>query len=130
MPAARAASLRKRRAWRGAQRHDLPERQRVARCPRRLSGGTVTRKQAVTLGVRIAVSAAMLAVLVAQVPSFDTDELVPKWSAGTAAWLGVAAVLTLGGILLSALRWQKVLEALEISARLPRLVSHYMAGQF
>ena len=65
-----------------------------------------------------------------QVPSFDVDELVPKWSAGTAAWLGVAAVLTLAAILLSALRWQKVLEALEIPARLPRLVSYYLAGQF
>jgi glycosyltransferase 2 family protein len=90
----------------------------------------VTRKQAVTLGVRIAVSAAMLIVLVAQVPSFDMHELVPKWSAGTAAWLGVAAVLTLTGILLSAVRWQKVLDTMEIPARLPRLVSYNLAGQF
>src|SRR5262245_39135019 len=72
----------------------------------------------------------MLIVLVAQVPSFDVDALVPEWSAGTAAWLGVAAALTLGGIVLSAVRWQKVLQALEISARLPRLTSHYFAGQF
>src|SRR5690606_16848876 len=40
------------------------------------------------------------------------------------------AVLTLVGIVLSALRWQKVLDALDIPARLPRLVSHYLAGQF
>ena len=90
----------------------------------------MTRKHAVTLGVRLAVSAAMLVVLVAQVPSFDVHELVPEWSAGTAAWLGVAAGLTLAGILLSAVRWQKVLEALEIPARLPRLVSYHLAGQF
>ena len=32
--------------------------------------------------------------------------------------------------MLSALRWQKVLDALEIRAQLPRLMSHYMAGQF
>lgn len=87
-------------------------------------------KQAVSLGVRLVVSAAMLIVLVAQVPSFDLDELIPRWTAGTAVWLGVAATLTLAGIVLSAVRWQKVLEALDIPARLPRLVSHSLAGQF
>jgi hypothetical protein len=90
----------------------------------------VERKQAVTLGVRIAVSAGMLAVLVAKVPSFDPSDLVPEWSWTTAAWLGIAAVLTLVGLILSAVRWQKVLDALEIRAGLPRLMSHYMAGQF
>ena len=88
------------------------------------------RKQAVSLGVRLAVSAAMLGVLVAQVPSFEMNELVPEWSAGTAVWLGVAAALTLAGIVLSAVRWQKVLDALEIRTKLPRLVRHNLAGQF
>ena len=88
------------------------------------------RKQAVSLGVRIAVSVGMLVVLVAKVPSFDPADLVPEWSLATAVWLGIAALLTLAGIILSALRWQKVLDALEIRARLPRLMSHYMAGQF
>jgi uncharacterized membrane protein YbhN (UPF0104 family) len=83
-----------------------------------------------TLGVRLAVSAAMLVALIAQVPSFDAGDLVPEWSAASAVWLGVAAALTLAGIALSALRWQKVLEALDIRARLPRLMSHYLAGQF
>jgi glycosyltransferase 2 family protein len=90
----------------------------------------VHRKQAVSLGVRLGVSALMLAVLVAKVPSFDPADLVPEWSVSTALWLAVAAVLTLAGIVLSALRWQKVLDALEIPARLPRLMSHYLAGQF
>jgi uncharacterized membrane protein YbhN (UPF0104 family) len=72
----------------------------------------------------------MLAVLVAQVPSFDVNKLIPEWSTSTAVWLGVAAGLTLAGLVLSALRWQKVLEALEVPTRLPRLVSHYLAGQF
>jgi uncharacterized membrane protein YbhN (UPF0104 family) len=90
----------------------------------------VERKQAVSLGVRLAVSAAMLGVLVAQVPSFEVNELVPEWSAGTAVWLGVAAALTLAGIVLSAVRWQKVLDALEIRTKLPRLVRHNLAGQF
>lgn len=88
------------------------------------------RKQAWSLGVRLVVSALMLAVLMVKVPSFSAAELIPKRSLGTALWLCVAAVLTLAGIVLSALRWQKVLEALEISTQLPRLVSHNLAGQF
>jgi glycosyltransferase 2 family protein len=90
----------------------------------------VERKQAMSLGLRIVVSVGMLVVLVAKVPSFDPADLVPEWSLATAGWLGIAAVLTLAGIILSALRWQKVLDALEIRTRLPRLMSHYMAGQF
>src|SRR5688500_2762994 len=72
----------------------------------------------------------MLAVLVAKVPSFDAADLLPRRSLSTALWLAVAAALTLAGIVLSAMRWQKVLDALEIRARLPRLMSHYLAGQF
>lgn len=88
------------------------------------------RKQAVSLGVRLGVSALMLAVLVAKVPSFDLADLVPRWSLASALWLAVAAALTLSGIALSALRWQKVLDALEIRTGLRRLMSHYLAGQF
>jgi hypothetical protein len=84
----------------------------------------------VSLGVRLTVSALMLAVLVAKVPSFDPGDLLPRRSLATALWLAVAAALTLAGIVLSAMRWQKVLDALEIRARLPRLMSHYLAGQF
>jgi uncharacterized membrane protein YbhN (UPF0104 family) len=83
-----------------------------------------------SLALRIAVSAVMLAVLVAKVPSFEASDLVPEWSLATFLWLGVAALLTLAGIILSAVRWQKVLDALEIRTRLPRLMSHYLAGQF
>ncbi|HET9610564.1 MAG TPA: lysylphosphatidylglycerol synthase transmembrane domain-containing protein [Acidimicrobiales bacterium] len=88
------------------------------------------RKQAVSLGVRLGVSALMLAVLVAKVPTFDPADLVPRWSLASALWLAVAAGLTLAGIALSALRWQKVLDALEIRTGLRRLMSHYLAGQF
>lgn len=88
------------------------------------------RKQAVSLGVRLVVSALMLTVLVAKVPSFDAADLMPEWSLASALWLAVAAALTLAGIVLSALRWQKVLDALEIRTKLPRLVSHNLAGQF
>jgi uncharacterized membrane protein YbhN (UPF0104 family) len=90
----------------------------------------VERKQATRLAVRIGVSVLMLVVLIAKVPSFDLATLVPTWSLRTAIWLAVAAVLTLAGIALSALRWQKVLDALDIHTRLPRLMSLYLAGQF
>lgn len=88
------------------------------------------RKQAISLAARLVVSAAMLAVLIAQVPSFDFADLVPRRTVGTTLWLVVAAAFTLVGIVLSAVRWQKVLEALDIPTRLPRLVSHNLAGQF
>jgi hypothetical protein len=38
--------------------------------------------------------------------------------------------LTLAGLVLSALRWQRVLEVLGLHAGLRRLLSHYLAGQF
>ena len=88
------------------------------------------RKQAVSMGLRILVSLVMLAVLIANVPSFDWSVLVPEWTLSTALWLTLAAVLTLVGFVLSALRWQKVLDALDIHTDLRRLVRHYLAGQF
>jgi glycosyltransferase 2 family protein len=90
----------------------------------------VRHKQAVSLLARVLVSAVMLVVLVAQVPSFRPADLLPEWTIGTAAWLAASALLTLVGIVLSAVRWQKVLEALEIPARLPLLVRYNLAGQF
>jgi uncharacterized membrane protein YbhN (UPF0104 family) len=90
----------------------------------------VRNKQAASLVARLVISAAMLAVLLAKVPSFEPSDLVPEWTVGTALWLTGAAALTLAGIVLSALRWQRVLEVLDIRERLPRLVSHNLAGQF
>lgn len=87
-------------------------------------------RQAASLAARVVVSVAMLAVLLLKVPDFRVADLVPEWTAGTAGWLAAAAVLTLAGLVLSAVRWQRVLQALEIRERLPRLVSHTLAGQF
>jgi len=93
--------------------------------------GTPSRRKQVTkMGLRVGVSLVMLVVLVANVPSFRWGDLVPEWTFGTALWLGAAAVLTLIAFVLSAVRWQKVLEALEIRTDLRRLVRHYLAGQF
>lgn len=90
----------------------------------------MNRKQALSLVLRIALSALMLAVLVWRVPSFEVSEVVPELTGRTVLWLVVAAALTLAGLVLSALRWQRVLEVLGLQAPLPRLISHYLAGQF
>ena len=82
------------------------------------------------LPLRLAVSAVMLAVLFAQVPDFRWSDLVPTWGMSNTLWLVAALVLTLAGVVLSALRWKTVLEALGLHSRLRRLLSHYFAGQF
>jgi glycosyltransferase 2 family protein len=90
----------------------------------------VTRKQALSLVLRIGLSVGMLAVLIWRVPSFDASQVVPDLTLRTVLWLLSAALLTLAGVVLSALRWQRVLEALGLHAGLRTLVSHYLAGQF
>jgi hypothetical protein len=90
----------------------------------------VNRKQTISLLLRVGLSLLMLAVLIWRVPSFDADEVVPEMSLRTVLWLAAAAALTLLGLVLSALRWQRVLEVLGLHARLSRLVRHYLAGQF
>jgi uncharacterized membrane protein YbhN (UPF0104 family) len=56
--------------------------------------------------------------------------LVPVGTPATLAWLGAALAVTLLGIALSALRWQRVLAALGLAAGLGALLSHYLAGLF
>jgi uncharacterized protein (TIRG00374 family) len=90
----------------------------------------VNRRQAVSLAVRIGLSALMLAVLIWRIPPIEADEVIPEMNARTLTWLGLAAALTLAGLVLSAMRWQRVLEVLGLEAKLSRLLSHYLAGQF
>ena len=79
---------------------------------------------------RIAISAALIALLLWQAPDIDADELVPDWSPTTIAWLVVAALLTLAGMVLATVRWRQVLHALGLHEPLRRLFAHTMAGQF
>jgi uncharacterized membrane protein YbhN (UPF0104 family) len=72
----------------------------------------------------------MLAVLLWRVPDFELSELVPEWEAGSALWLLAAIALTFGSIVLSAVRWQQVLPALDLPTPLRQLVGPYFAGQF
>ena len=50
----------------------------------------MNRKQALSLVLRIALSALMLAVLVWRVPSFEVSEVVPDLTGRTVLWLVVA----------------------------------------
>lgn len=90
----------------------------------------MNRKQTLSLMIRLAVSAVMLGVLIWRIPPVDLDEVMPELNARTVMWLLVAMALTLAGIALSALRWQRVLDVLGLHAGLRRLMSHYLAGQF
>ena len=86
-------------------------------------------KRTIVTVARFAVSTAMLAYLLVKVSNSRSSTL-PDWSGGTGLWLTGAVVLTLAGIVLSALRWQTVLNALGERTRIGRLLSHYLAGQF
>jgi uncharacterized protein (TIRG00374 family) len=90
----------------------------------------VNRKQTLSLAIRIALSAVMLAILVWRIPPIDMDEVMPELTARTALWLLVSVCLTLAAVVLSAVRWQRVLEVLELHAGLRRLLTHNLAGQF
>jgi glycosyltransferase 2 family protein len=90
----------------------------------------LNRKQALSLVLRIGLSALMLAVLIWRIPPIDVDEVLPPLDARTIGWLSIAMALTLVGLLLSAVRWQQVLEVLGLHAGLRRLVSLCLAGQF
>lgn len=90
----------------------------------------MNRKQAVSLVLRLGLSVLMLAILVWRIPPIEADEVIPEMTLRTVAWLVVAMSLTLAALVLSALRWQRVLDVLGLHAGLRRLVSHYLAGQF
>lgn len=85
---------------------------------------------AVSLLLRICVSAGMITVLVWRAPDIDFAELTPTRTPATLAWLAAAAALTLVGMVLATLRWKQVLAALGLSAGMRRLFSHTMAGHF
>jgi glycosyltransferase 2 family protein len=88
------------------------------------------RRAARRLILRVGTSIVLLVVLIAQIPSFDASKVIPVWSYRTGAWLVGAMVLTVVGVVLSALRWQKVLDVLGVHVGMRHLVPLYFAGQF
>ena len=87
------------------------------------------RRRAV-LAARITASVAMLGVLYWRMPDFEPGALIPEWSSRSGLMMVGAFALTAGAIVLSALRWQKVLQALDMPTGMRRLVPLYFAGQF
>jgi uncharacterized protein (TIRG00374 family) len=88
------------------------------------------RRRRLVLAARIAASVAMLGVLYWRMPEFEWSALVPQWSPRTVWLLFGAVALTAGAIVLSALRWQAVLKALDRPSGLRQLISLSFAGQF
>ena len=76
--------------------------------------------------IRLVASVVMLAVLVPRAARL----LNPLWRPATFVWLASAVAVTLGGVLLATLRWQRVLAALDVRARVRPLLSNYLAGLF
>ena len=61
----------------------------------------------------------------AHLTSLDLD-----WRASNVVWLTAALVVTFIAVVLSAVRWQRVLTALDLSARITTLIRHHLAGLF
>lgn len=80
--------------------------------------------------IRITASVVLLALLLTRIPSFEASQLLPDWSPKAGMWLTGAVILTLAGVVLSALRWQKVLAVLGLHVGLRYLLSLYFACQF
>jgi uncharacterized protein (TIRG00374 family) len=91
-----------------------------------LTGDKAVRRRVMT-GVRLLASVVILAILV---PRVHLASLLPARHPHTFLWVAAALGVTFVGIVLSALRWQRVLAALDLPARLPTLVSHYLASLF
>ena len=56
--------------------------------------------------------------------------LLPRHQSATLTWVIAGLLVTAFSVVLATLRWQRVLAALEIPARLPPLLGHYLAGLF
>lgn len=84
-------------------------------------------RRSLGLWVRITASLVMLGLLL---PRVHVSSIVPRWTWATPFWLLAAVLATAGGIVVSALRWQAVLLALDIHARARTLLHHSLAGLF
>ncbi len=73
---------------------------------------------------------ATIAMLVVLLTRVDVDAILPHWDLTNVGWVVIALVVTLVGILLASLRWQRVMIALELRSRMSRLLTTYLAGLF
>src|SRR5260370_15996811 len=86
------------------------------------------RRQSLSRWLRVIVSAALLALLVTKI--HPQDLLPERRRVSTLAFLAAGLVITALGIVLSAWRWQRVLEVFDVRVPLRTLTKHYFAGQF
>jgi uncharacterized protein (TIRG00374 family) len=78
--------------------------------------------------LRVLVSAVLLAVLISRI---HPEDLLPeRRHLSTVAFLAAGLIITALGIVLSAWRWQRVLDVFGVRAPLRTLTGHYFAGQF
>lgn len=78
-------------------------------------------------GARIVASVVVLVVVLKRA---HLSELDIEWNTETVVWLVGAFLATFAGVVLSALRWQRVLLALDLRSRIPTLLRHHLAGLF
>ena len=88
---------------------------------------TAARRRRLWGAFRVVASVVMLVVLLPRAIGYVRPLLHP----GTLAWLLAAVVVTLVGVVLATLRWQRVLVALDVGGtRIGTLLNHYLAGLF
>ena len=87
----------------------------------------MARKSTTITALRVTASVVMRAVLV---PRVHLRSLLPRWDTETLEWLVAALVVTFTGILLSAVRWQRVLAVLEVRVGIAALATYQLAGLF
>ncbi len=79
------------------------------------------------LGLRVAASVTMLGFLLTR---FDLSVLNPIQELSSWTWVAMGLVVTFGAVVLATLRWQRVLQALDMPSDLHTLLSHVLAGHF
>lgn len=80
------------------------------------------------LGLRMFVSAVLLAILVSRI---DFENAMPKdRHLGTVLFFAAAVLTATIGIVLSAWRWRRVIQAFGPTVSMSELTNHYFAGQF
>lgn len=92
-----------------------------------VSCGGVGRRQRVFFVGRVLASAVMLALLLSRI---HLSSLLPSDRASAVPWLVAGLLAWLATIIVGAVRWQRVITALELPDDLPPLISHSFAGLF
>jgi uncharacterized membrane protein YbhN (UPF0104 family) len=80
--------------------------------------------------LRMVLSAAILGLLIWQLPDVAAADLVPTWTAATPWWIALALGLQAGALSLQAVRWERVLMLFDQPLPIRRLLSMTWAGQF